>query len=94
MKILVYLRDGRTVYLIVGRGSLARLLGRDPAHEGDPVPVARGIWNPAIGEYVWTRSINLRYLSKNSVGHVEEPTDDLLYLAPPRPVEAPAEASL
>lgn len=73
MKLLVYLRDGRTVYRITGRQNLAVLLRRDPAHEERHIAVERGIWNPETGEYVWLdKPIRLRFLAKNSVSSVEE----------------------
>jgi hypothetical protein len=72
MNLLVYMRDGRTVYYVRGRGTLARLVGAEPWGEHKGVEVARGTWNPATGEYVWTRNVPLRFLAKGSIGVVEE----------------------
>lgn len=72
MRLLVYMRDGRTVYFITGRSALAKLMTQDPAHEADGVVAARGIWNPTTGEYMWARGIRLRFLAKGSVSSVEE----------------------
>lgn len=74
MKLLVYLRDGRTVYRITGRALLAKLVGADPWHEERGAMVERGIWNPTTSEYVWTRGIRIRFISKNSISVVEEET--------------------
>jgi hypothetical protein len=53
MKLLVYMRDGRTVFAIAGRGTLARLVNVEPwSEEVKSVPVMRGTWNPTSGEYV------------------------------------------
>lgn len=72
MKLLVYMRDGRTVYRLTGRGNLAQLLSRDPAHEERGCIVDRGIWNPDTGEYAWTAGIRIRFIAKGSIGVVEE----------------------
>jgi hypothetical protein len=72
VRLLVYMRDGRTVYRIKGRGNLADLLRHDPAGEERSQIVERGIWNPETGEYVWTPGIRLRFIAKGSVGVVEE----------------------
>jgi hypothetical protein len=74
VKLLVYLRDGRTVYRLTGRGMLAKLVGREPWHEEKGCHVERGIWNPETGEYVWT-PIRLRFVAKNSISVVEEDTE-------------------
>lgn len=71
MRLLVYLRDARTVYLIPSRGALARLARAEPWNEGGPVAAVRGIWNPHTGEYLWTR-VGLRYIAKGSIASVEE----------------------
>lgn len=71
MRLLVYLRDGRTVYMLTGRGTFRKLVGVDPWHEGPGVLVQRGIWNPTTGEYVW-RGVQVRHISLNSVSVVEE----------------------
>lgn len=71
MNLLVYLRDGRTVYLLEKRGRLAQLVGVEPWHEGPGVRVARGIWNPTTGLYVWA-SVSLRHIAKGSISVVEE----------------------
>lgn len=77
MKLLVYMRDGRTVYRITGRGKLAKLLRTDvEGVEGwdkdQHVNVERGIWNPATGEYNWTANVRLRFIAKGSIGVIEE----------------------
>lgn len=71
MRLLVYLRDGRTVYLIVGRGKLRQLAGVEPWHEGPGILVQRGVWNPVTGLYHWS-GVKVRHISKSSIGHVEE----------------------
>lgn len=74
MRLLVYMRDGRTVYKIVGRGFLAKLVRGEPWDEDRKGGVVgRGIWNPATGEYVWM-AVRLQWLSKNSISVVEEDT--------------------
>jgi hypothetical protein len=70
VKLLVYLRDGRTVYLLEKRGRLRQLVGDEPWHEGPHVFAVRGIWNPNTGEYVWT-PVYLRHISKSSISVVE-----------------------
>lgn len=72
MKLLVYMRDGRTCYALKGRGELARLVQREPYHEDPGVVCVRGLWNPETGLYVWTPAIKLRYIAKGSIGVVEE----------------------
>jgi len=71
MKIFVYLRDGRTVYLIEKRGRLKQLVNVEPWHEQESVPVVRGIWNPERGEYEWERA-RVRFIAKASISVVEE----------------------
>jgi hypothetical protein len=71
VKLLVYLRDGRTCYVIEGRGKLAELVNQEPWHEGKSLKVVRGIWNPAKGEYAWN-VVFLRSIAKGSIGVVEE----------------------
>ena len=71
MKLLVYMKDGRTVYLLERRGRLAQLVTGEPWHEGESVRVVRGIWNPITGEYVW-KSVPLRHIAKGSIAVVEE----------------------
>lgn len=68
------MRDGRTVYYLSGRANLRHLISRDPAHEEHGAVVARGIWNPATGEYVWTRGIHIRFIAGGSISVVEEGT--------------------
>lgn len=75
MPVAVYMRDGRTVFLIPKRSLLGRLLARQPDNEEPGVEVRRGIWNPAAGEYVWTDGIYLRYLAKGAIGWVEQATE-------------------
>jgi hypothetical protein len=72
MRLLVYLRDGRTVLRIVGRGHLSALLGHEPAGDHHGHTVDRGTWNPTTGEYVWRQGVRLRYLAKSSIAWVEE----------------------
>ena len=72
MRLLVYMRDGRTVYFIAGRANLGSLLRAHPAHEDAGVMAVRGIWNPTTGEYVWSRGITLRFLAQSSVSVIEE----------------------
>lgn len=71
MRLLVYMKDGRTVYLLERRRRLAELVGGEPHHEGDSVTAVRGIWNPHTGEYVWS-SVPVRHLAKGSIAVVEE----------------------
>lgn len=71
MRLLVYLTDGRTVYLIEGRNRLAGFVNGDPFHERESVNVGKGIWNPITGEYVWSHA-RLRYIRKASIAFVEE----------------------
>lgn len=82
MRLLVYMRDGRTVYYLTGRSKLAQLVRAEPWHEQPGITAARGIWNPTTGEYVWTPGIHLRYLAKGSISVVEE--------GHPNEAEAPA----
>lgn len=73
MTLLVYIRDGRTVFRISGRGWLAELTRREPFNETTrTAEVDRGVWNPTTGEYVWMSGIKLRFLAKGSISHVEE----------------------
>lgn len=71
MRLLVYLRDGRTVYMIKGRSVLAQLVGVEPWGEHHGIDVQRGTWNPTTGEYHW-RGVRVRHLAKGSISHVEE----------------------
>jgi hypothetical protein len=72
VRILVYLRDGRTVYLLEKRSTLNKLVnGGEPWHENESISVVRGIWNPEAREYVW-KAIPLRYIAKASISVVEE----------------------
>lgn len=74
MKLLVYLRDGRTCYLIAKRGILRELVGDEPWHEKGSARVLRGTWNPTAGEYVWTVAY-LRWIAKGTISVVEEARD-------------------
>jgi hypothetical protein len=89
MKVLVYMRDGRTVYLIEKRGLLRALIGNDPAHEGKSVFSVRGTWNPHTGMYVW-RPVPLRHLSPSSIAVVEEArgVDDAVAMLEPTDPDA------
>lgn len=72
MRILVYMRDGRTVYLLEKRSHLNLLLHREPDSTVGPSTAAvRGIWNPDTREYEWQR-VHLRHIARNSVSVVEE----------------------
>lgn len=77
MRLLIFMRDGRTVYRVTGRGKLAKLLRTELEKvEGwdkdQHVMVERGIWNPATGDYVWSASVRLRFIAKGSIGVIEE----------------------
>lgn len=72
MKLLVYLRDGRTVYALRGRKELARLVGAEPWGEHEAVYVVRGIWNPVTGQFMWTPNIRVRFIARGSISSVEE----------------------
>lgn len=74
MKLLIYMRDGRTVYRIVGRGVLSKLVGAEPWHDRPGVVAERGIWNPTTGEYLFRR-VWIRFLAKGSIASVEEDRD-------------------
>ena len=70
MKIFVYLRDGRTVFLIEKRGLLGKLCAAEPWGDEDAsVFAVRGIWDAAGLEYRWTQT-RLRY--RHEIGFVEE----------------------
>lgn len=74
MKLLVYMKDGRTVYALRGRGEFFKLIDekRGPAHQEDPVIVVRGTWLPDACRYRWEPNVRLRYIARNSVSLVEE----------------------
>ncbi len=72
MKLLVFMKDGRTVYMIEKRGVLSELCRDEPWHEQPGATVVKGIWNPTTGEYLWQRNVRLRFLAKGSISHVEE----------------------
>lgn len=75
MKLLVYMRDGRTCYALTGRGQLAALFserGKGPAHERPSIEVVRGIWNPHTGAYLWQPGVRLRFIARGSIAFVEE----------------------
>lgn len=80
MRILVYLRDGRTCYVLRGRAELGRLLRSKPDHEDEPVVCVKGTWNPTTGTYNWVPGTRLRHIGQ--VSHVEE--------GHPNEAEAPA----
>jgi hypothetical protein len=71
VRLLVYMRDGRTVYLLEKRGRLAQLVGSEPWNEGDSVNAVRGIWNHETGAYEW-KAIHVRFIAKASISVVEE----------------------
>jgi hypothetical protein len=72
MKLLLYMRDGRTVYRLTGRGNLMKLIREEPWHDQPGLTVERGIWNPETGEYVWRAGIRIRFIAKGSISVVEE----------------------
>jgi hypothetical protein len=72
VRLLVFMRDGRTVYRVKGRGVLARLVRVEPWHEEPGALVDKGVWNPTTGEYLWTVQAKLRFIAKGSISHVEE----------------------
>lgn len=72
MKLLVYMRDGRTVYVLRGRGELRLLASADPWHEAGSVIAVRGTWNPDGFQFVWQSNVHLRHLAQGSISHVEE----------------------
>ena len=83
MDLLVYLRDGRTVYLIEGRKRLAQLSNSEPwSQEQNSIRVARGIWNPTTGQFVW-RAVRIRHVSKSSISVVEEAPFGIDSVVPP-----------
>lgn len=71
MNLLVYLTDGRTVYLVERRGRLRDLTTWEPWHEKESVRIARGTWNPVTGEWFW-EAVRLRFLRKASIARIEE----------------------
>jgi hypothetical protein len=72
VKLLVYIRDGRTVYALRGRGELSRLARAEPWGEEPSVVSVRGTWNPVTGRFVWQPNVHLRHLARGSISHVEE----------------------
>lgn len=74
MKLLVYMRDGRTVFALRGRSQLAELMSEKsgPAHERPSVEVVRGTWNPITGSYVWQPAIRIRFIARASIAWVED----------------------
>lgn len=72
MKLLVYLKDGRTVYYIEGRGKLRALTMKNPGHEDESVTVVKGTWQSGTGEYEWHRNLRVRFIAPGSISHVEE----------------------
>lgn len=91
MKILVYMRDGRTCYLLRNRKQLRDLIGTKPDGEHPSVPAVRGIWNPHESEYVWQR-VPLRHVPASSIGVVEEARDgiaDAVAMLKPETEETP-----
>lgn len=73
MRLLIYMRDGRTVYALKGRTQFRKLIEREPWHEDHGTEVDRGTWNPHTGEYIWRR-IRVRFIAKGSISSVEEET--------------------
>lgn len=71
MKILVYMKDGRQVFLLERRGMLGELVQSQPEDKGRTIWAGRGIWNPFAGEYVWS-NVGLRHIAKGSIALVEE----------------------
>lgn len=74
MRLLVYMKDGRTVYRIIGRGYLAKLVKDEPWHENPSVTCEKGLYNAGTGEFFWSR-IQLRHIARGSISHVEEDRD-------------------
>jgi hypothetical protein len=74
VKLLVYLRDGRTVYALIGRGQLRDLTSekRGPGHEDEPVIVVRGTWHPGLRAFEWQPNVRVRWIARGSISHVEE----------------------
>lgn len=71
MKILVYMKDGRQVFLLERRGQLGDLMQSQPEGDSRTIWAGRGIWNPFSGEYVWS-NVGLRHIAKGSIALVEE----------------------
>lgn len=73
MKLLIYMADGRTVYLLEKRSRLYELAGphAEPWHERPSVRVARGTWSPITGEYLW-EAIGIRFIRRHGIARVEE----------------------
>ena len=71
MRLLVYIKDGRTCYRITGRGHLAALVRAEPWHENRAVTAEKGLWNSETGEYFWA-PIQLRHIARGAISHVEE----------------------
>jgi hypothetical protein len=79
MWLVIYLRDGRTAYLLRGRKALRVLLGLDPGNEERGVKVVRGIWNPERGEYLWAMEpVELRFLGRSSISVIERGHPELV----------------
>ena len=72
MKLLVYMRDGRTCYALRGRAELRRLVGVEPCDEHKAIVAVRGTWDPVALAFRWQPSVYVRYLAKGSISHVEE----------------------
>ena len=89
MKLLVYMKDGRTCYLLERRHRLAQLVRDEPYHEGESVTTVKGHWNPHTGEYVW-QSVPVRWIAKGSIAVVEEVRglDDAVAMLRDEPVES------
>lgn len=71
MRLLVFMRDGRTVYRLTGRGTLRKLCAGEPWDEDPGAIVQRGIWSPSQEKYRWI-GVKLRHLAKGSISVVEE----------------------
>jgi hypothetical protein len=72
VKLLVYMRDGRTCYALRGRGELGKLIRAKPDGEHPSLDVVKGTWNPSTGLYLWRPGIRLRFIAGGSISHVEE----------------------
>jgi hypothetical protein len=71
VRILVFLRGARTVYLLEKRGHLRQLTTVGPSNELDSVDAVRGTWNPNARSWDW-KHVPLRHIAKTSISVVEE----------------------
>ena len=73
MRLLVFMRDGRTVYRIRRRHDLAQLVRATAWDDQDTTVIwaDRGIWSTADGDHSWLNQVKLRHISPGSISHVE-----------------------